>query len=149
MSHNNEEIILVAQNNLAGCLHGLKRHGEVLVIMREMYARCVDLVGVSNERTIMIGSNMVNSLNENLLWDESKTLVRDQLLPVARRSLGADHDLTLSLSQKLAATLASDPKSTRDNRRFNPTPIRAAARATFLIPTQATTGSKPRPSCRT
>ena len=51
--------------------------------------------------------------------DESTALLRDQLLPVARRSLGANHRLTLSLSHNLSANLQFDPESTRGDLRLN------------------------------
>ena len=65
-------------------------------------------------RTILSGCNLAISLTALELFDEAKTLNRDQLLPPARRSLGADHDLTLKLNHNLAAALANDPERTRN-----------------------------------
>ena len=89
-------------------------------------------LGVSHERTILCGSNLADSLNKLKLWDDAKTLVRDQL-SVARQSLGTDHNLTLRLNQRLATALMNNPERTRDDPRFQPTPIRAAARSQFCI----------------
>ena len=48
-------------------------------------------------------------------------MVRDQLLPVARQSLGADHHETLKLNQVLAEAVHYDPTATRDDLRLNDT----------------------------
>ena len=114
-----ERAILIAQSSLASCLADLDRHDEALVLKRKTYARDLALFGASHEDTIVDGGNVVISLNHLELWEESKKLASDQLLPAARRSLGADHDLTLRLNQNLAAALANDPRRTRDDLRLN------------------------------
>ena len=114
-----EGAILAAQANISSCLGELGRCDEALVLRREIYARRVATLGVSHEVTILNGGNVVISLNHLELWEESKKLASDQLLPAARRSLGADHDLTLRLNQNLAAALANDPRRTRDDLRLN------------------------------
>ena len=53
------------------------------------------------------------------LWDELKLFARDQLLPVARQALGADHDVTLSICHHLSNAIQAHPKCTRDNLRLN------------------------------
>ena len=112
--------ILNAQTIISTCRSNLGQHDEALVLRREIYAKHVAMRGVSNENTIICGSNVVNSL----LWlrnlDEAKLLLRDQLLPTARRSLGPDHELTLSLNYNLVDALASAPEDTRDDLRLNP-----------------------------
>mmetsp|Transcript_26250 Transcript_26250/g.80787 ORF Transcript_26250/g.80787 Transcript_26250/m.80787 type:complete len:119 (+) Transcript_26250:3-359(+) len=70
--------------------------------------------GVSHEETIHDGSNLLVSLLLLKLWGESKTLAH-QLLPAARRSMGADHDITLRLTENLAYALQDDPERTRDD----------------------------------
>ena len=82
-----EQGILVAQIALANCLANIGRHDEALLLKREVYA----MGGTSHERTILSGTCLAASLLELELWDEAKTFVSDPLLPVARRSLGADH----------------------------------------------------------
>ena len=66
----------------------------------------------------------------------------------SRRSLGADHHLTLLNKITLAAGVTADPERTRDNPVFESTHIRAAG-TTFFVPTQAKTCSKPISWCRT
>ena len=68
--------------------------------------------------TIGCGSNLVKDLIFLEHWDEVMTILRDKLLPVARRSLGDDHNITFMLNQRLAVALHENPESTRDNLRF-------------------------------
>ena len=118
-------MILSAQTNIASCLSALGRHDEALVLKREVYARRVATRGISHLDTIFTASNIVASMLSLELWDEAKSLGRDHLLPVARQSLGADHDETLKINHRLAAALVDHPESTRDHPRFESTPIRA------------------------
>ena len=110
-----KEDMLGAQSNIAGCLGSLGRDVEALVLIRDIYAGFVATLGLSHENTLGFGNNLVLSLDRCKLWDESKSLLRDQLLPAARRSLGFDHDLTLRLGQRLAVALTRNPESTRDD----------------------------------
>ena len=105
-----EQGILVAQIALANCLANIGRHDEALLLKREVYARWVATFGVSHERTILSGTCLAASLLELELWDEAKTFVSDPPLPVARRSLGADHDTTLLLNEYLARALKQKPE---------------------------------------
>ena len=142
-----EESILIAQSSLANCLINLGRYDEALVLRRRMYSRLVVTLGVSHESTICTGNNLVLSLNKLRLWEESKSLARDQLLPAARQFLGTDSNLTLSLNQCLAEALENDPARTRDHLRLNK--HRSAEMRPSLISTQAMTCWKPGPSSRT
>ena len=63
--------------------------------------------------------NRANSLVALGIWGESRTLLRNQLLPAARRSLGPDHDYTLKLVLNIAINLKNNPERTRDNLRLN------------------------------
>ena len=114
-----EESILKSQNNLAITFTALKRHDEALVLHREIYSRRVATLGVSNESTIISGGNMLVALNDRGLSEEAKVFARDQLLPAALKTLGADHDLTLQLNESLAAALYFGPERTRDDLRLN------------------------------
>ena len=117
-SHN-EEIILIAQTNVASCLDNLGRHEQALVLKRGVFARRVATLGLSHERTISVGTNLLVSLHRLKEFGEATAFSRDQLLPAARRSLGADHNATLRINQYLARALYFDPESTRDDLRFN------------------------------
>ena len=105
---------VTAESNVASCLDHLGRFDEALVLKREIYAIAVASSGASDEYTIMMGSNLSISMLGLGLWDEATTFTRDQLLPVARRSLGSDHDSTLNLNMSLAGALAEGPAHIRD-----------------------------------
>ena len=113
-----EGAVIGAQANLASCLDDMGQHNKALVLKREIYTRTVAACGGSDENSLMAGSNLAISLGMAGLLDQSKTLVRDQLLPVARRSLGSDHDVTLRLSQSLATALQNGYR-TREDLRLN------------------------------
>ena len=110
-----EELVLTTQTGLANCLAKIGRRDEALVLEREICARRVATLGISNERTLVTGMNLASSLLDTKNFDETTHLLRDQLLPVARRSLGADHNLTLGISKNLANALLLNPDSTRDD----------------------------------
>ena len=107
--------MLRVESCLSAVLNSLGRHDEALVLTRRIHARRVATLGVSHESTIMEGCNLAMTLQCLELWDESATLVRDQLLPEARRSLGADHTITLGLNQTLADSLQDNDECTRDD----------------------------------
>ena len=52
-------------------------------------------------------------------FDEAKNMLRVRLLPAARHSLGADHDVTLERAHRLAAALVISPKRSRGGPRLN------------------------------
>mmetsp|Transcript_28608 Transcript_28608/g.88505 ORF Transcript_28608/g.88505 Transcript_28608/m.88505 type:complete len:158 (-) Transcript_28608:197-670(-) len=112
-----EKGIRTAQTNIAACFSDLGREDEALVLKRAIYAKEVTSLGTSHQDTLRDGCNVANSLIKLHLWDETTTLLRDQLLPPARRSLGPDHDTTLELNLKLAAVLGLNPACTSDNLR--------------------------------
>ena len=74
----------------------------------------MDTFGHSHEVTILAGYNLSLAILRLHGWEEAKTLLRDSLLPAARRSLAADHVWTLNL----ATALAKDPESTRGDPRL-------------------------------
>ena len=125
--------VLTAQGNLATCLGNLGRSDEAVILEREIYDRRVAMQGISHEETILTGNNLVGSLINLKRLEEAKSLLRDQLLPAARQSLGADHHITLGLNLNLVMALKS-PEHTRDYLRSN-----QHRRAASTRPTQATT----------
>ena len=84
------EFIIDAQADVAQCLVDLGRWDEALVLQRENYARAVAFRGVPHHDVLKRGPPLISSLFKFKLWDEMRSL-SDQLLPVARRLVGADH----------------------------------------------------------
>ena len=115
----NEETIVGIHGDIASCLGNLGRRDEALNLQREVHARRMDINGVSHERTILSGIFLVCRMMNLKLYDEATSLVRDQLLPAARQSLGADDDLMLKLNYQRVKALANNPKHTRDSPRLN------------------------------
>ena len=114
-----DDAILAAQTNIGSCLDELGRDEDALALKRAIFAKRAATVGVSHERTILAGSHLVVSLQRVHRWDEATALLRDQLLSVARRLLGADHDLSIALSLSLAVCLSDSPERTRYDPRLN------------------------------
>ena len=106
--------IFTTQANLASCLADLGRLDEALVLERDIYAKQVASLGVSHQDTIGCGLNLAISLVMSKRYEQAKFLLSDQLLPAARRTLGADHDLTLKLNNTLVGALYDDPEGTRE-----------------------------------
>ena len=136
-----ENKILSIKAGMVTCLSGIGRRDEALVLQREVFAGYVAAMGVLYKTTISNGNQLAEMLNVMERWDEAIALSRE-LLPAARQSLGADHEITLFINQNLVYAL----ERTRDDLRLNQRPSR---RGPFSITTQATTCSKPRPSCGT
>mmetsp|Transcript_2296 Transcript_2296/g.6551 ORF Transcript_2296/g.6551 Transcript_2296/m.6551 type:complete len:81 (+) Transcript_2296:123-365(+) len=67
---------------------------EALVLKRVVYTGRLVRLGVSHKHTIVGGMNLSVSYFRLQLWHEGLTLLKDQLLPAARRSLGPDDHLT-------------------------------------------------------
>ena len=112
-------MIMKAQTYVGLCFGDLGRHAEALVIEREIYAKFMALRGVAHLSTLTAGTNVTATMLSLKLYDEMKSFLKDRLLPAARRSLGAEHDITLCLSTHLAAALLTDPQRTRGDLRLN------------------------------
>ena len=113
--------ILAIQSSISNALVSLDRDEEAIVLRRAIYSEWVATLGVSHEETVTIGLNLTSSLASLGLWDECRTLIRNQLLPAAQRLLGSNDDITLALNQTLAKALASTTDRTRDDLRLNNT----------------------------
>ena len=69
--------------------------------------------GPDHENTIIDAINLSESLIEAKLFEETRSLLRDNI-PVARRTLGTDHEFTLDLRSLYACTIYCDTNSSRD-----------------------------------
>ena len=113
-----EESVLIAQSNISACLRDIGRLEEALVLFREIYARRLELWGISNKNTLISGLSLAVTLHDSGFLKEARVLSRDELLPVALRTLGGDDNITLAFRYNVAATLWGDENS-RDDLRLN------------------------------
>ena len=79
---------------------------------REISADSSRIYGPDHENTIIDAINLSESLIEAKLFEEARSLLRDNI-PVARRTLGDEHDLTLTLRSLYACTIYRDTNSSR------------------------------------
>ena len=81
-----------------------------------MYSGTVKLKGKQHAESITECGNLVINLLELRRFEEAKRLLRE-VIPVARRVLGNEHNLTLSLCEDLSrATLLDVESSANENR---------------------------------
>ena len=73
---------------------------------REVYAGFKSLYGNCDTRTLMAANNLIYQLQKQGKHTEAVSTLRKPLSD-ARRALGDDHDITLSLGSLLADSLAS------------------------------------------
>ena len=121
-----EDIILIAQHNLANTYNALGRHEEALLMREEVYSGNLKLHGEEDEITIMEANNYASSLTELKCFDEAKALARKTQL-VARRVLGDSADLTLRIRTMYAGALYEDPGATLDDLRESVTTLEDTA----------------------
>ena len=83
---------------------------------RDIYCGRVRLYGEEHEKTLVTAINYASSLNQLDRFKEAKSLLR-KTMPVARRALGEDNKLTLTLRWCYAEALYTDPDATLDDLR--------------------------------
>ena len=109
-----EETILATQSNLAA-VYG--RHGRpepALRLRRECYLGFSRLHGEESEQSLTGALNYSLSLTDLRRYQEAKSLLREKV-PVARRVLGENHNVTLNLRWYYAGALYQDPAATLDD----------------------------------
>ena len=103
-----ENSMLTAQNNLAATYNNLGQTDKSLRMYREVYSGRLRLNGDEDEKTLLAAGNYAMVLLELQRFEEAKKVLR-RTVPVARRVLGAEHALTLSLREDLSrATLEGE-----------------------------------------
>ena len=102
-----ENNILVVQANLAGTYERLGRDEEALQMERDVYSGMLNLFGQENERTLISASNYANGLLGLKRFGEAKALLL-KTMPVARRVLGANNHITLTMRKIFAMALYKD-----------------------------------------
>ena len=80
---------------------------------REIFATSSRHRRPDHENRLIDAINLSESLIEAKLFEEARALVRDYI-PVARRTLGTDHELTFELRTNSARAIYRDTNSSRD-----------------------------------
>ena len=119
--------ILAAQNNLANNYAALRRAEEALLIRKDVYAGYCRLFGEDHNTSVQSANNCAISLIVSSRFEEAKALLR-KTMPVTRRVLGENNDLTLRMKQVYAEALFRDTDGTLDDLREAVTTLEDTAR---------------------
>ena len=109
-----KNLMLIAQSNLATTYRMLGRHEEALRMRRDAYSESLKTVGPQDGDAIMAASNLAASLLDLRRFEEARSLVR-KTLPVARRVLGEDNEVTVKMRAVYAGALFRDDDATLDD----------------------------------
>jgi hypothetical protein len=115
------------QSNLAVAYGDLGRQERALEIERDVYSGHLRLGGEEHEGTVRAALNYASTLIGLDRFEEARSLLR-RTIPVARRTLGEGHRLTLSMQRSYARALYKDPNSTLDDLREAVTTLEDAGR---------------------
>jgi hypothetical protein len=111
-----EDDVLVTQSNLANSYEMLGRDEEALGIRQDVYSGRLKLDGEEHCHTLLAANNYAGSLIGLKRFEEAKALLR-KMLPVARRVLGNNDQVTLMMRGCYAEALCRDPAATLDDLR--------------------------------
>ena len=111
-----ESNMLIAQGNLASTYEDHGQLERALSLQRDVYVGFLKLYGKERTETLRVANNYAVSLNGLKRFDEAKSLMR-KTVPVARRVLGENHDLTLRMRKIYSKALYKDPDATLDDLR--------------------------------
>ena len=105
---------LALQHNLANsyCDLGLLEKG--LSMRKVTYSETLKLLGKENEHTFLTANSYASSLLTSGRFEEVKSLLCD-LMPLARRTLGEGHELTLKMRKAYARALYENKAATLDD----------------------------------
>ncbi len=109
-----EDTILAVQSNLAVSYSQLGRFEEAMPLRRDVYSGRLKLHGEEHNQTLFAAYNYANMLVHLERFEEGKALLR-RTLPVARRVLGENDDMTLRMRWTSATALHDDPNATLDD----------------------------------
>ena len=122
-----ENNILVMQSNIACTYRALGRFEEALRMRRDVYSGFMKLHGEEHADTLDTANNYAWSLYQSKRFKEAKALLC-KTLPVARRVIGDNSDLTLTMRWNYAQALYGDPAATLDDIREAVETLEAAER---------------------
>ena len=107
--------MLVVQGNIASSYRLLGRLDQALRIRRDVYSGYLKLYGEEHKETLIAAFNYVLTLGDVERWEDAKALMR-KTIPVARRTLGDNYEMTLSMRKTYALALCCDAPSLGDLR---------------------------------
>jgi len=108
--------MLAAQGNIAGTYGSLGRKEEALSLRRDVYSGTIELYGKEHAETLREAFNYATDLQSLYRFQEIKALLSNTL-PVARRALGENDDITLRMRCIYAQSLYEDDGAKLDDRR--------------------------------
>ena len=120
-----EASILTVQSCLAIAYGNLGQDERVNQIERDVYFGRLKLVGEEHEDTLLAANNYASTLRKLERFEEAKALLR-KVMPVARRVLGEDNDLTLKMRFNYAKAVY-DEGATLDDLRESVTMLEETA----------------------
>ena len=106
-----EHSLLITQSNLASTYEKAERVDEALSLRKDVYSKRLKLSGEEDISTIIAANNYGESLVNLGRFEEAKALLR-KTVPVARRVLGEDHELTLMMRKIYAGALCKGGRAT-------------------------------------
>ena len=110
------ESILVTQSNLAVTYENQGLLEEALRLKRDVYSGHLRLYGEEHRETLKQANNYSVALNNLRHFEETRALMR-KTLPVARRVVGGNDEITLHLRWAYAQAIYNDPAATLDDLR--------------------------------
>ncbi|CAH0370621.1 unnamed protein product [Pelagomonas calceolata] len=108
--------MLAMQSNLALTYEVLGRLDEGLRLRQDVYSRTLKLLGKEHSDTLLEANNYAGFLITLERCEEAKSLLL-KVMPVARRVLGENNEVTLRLRWTYAKALYKDPDATLDDLR--------------------------------
>jgi len=113
--------------NLATTYEKIGRLDEGLRLLRDVYSGQLKLSGEEDSSTLKAASNFASSLVDLRRFEEARSVLRKSV-PVARRSLGENDLITLTLRTHYAKALYEDASATLDDLRAAVTTLEDSAR---------------------
>ncbi len=123
-----ERYKLHTQCNLANSYQKLGMIDQTLHMRRDVYSGFVRLYGEESDKTIAAALNYAVALHGLRRFREAKALLR-KTIPVARRVIGANHYVTLTMKMNYAQNLYDDDGATLDDLREAVTTLEETERA--------------------
>ena len=119
--------MLDVQSNLAITYQLLGRTEEALRLEQDVYSGFVKLLGEEHANTLRVANNYAGTLRDQRRYEEAKALLR-KTIPVARRVLSENNDVTLKMRWTFGTLLTRSDGATLDDLREAVTTLEDAER---------------------